>query len=73
MVGASFNPDTDNDGDGENDYIEIAKHGLDADIKRDKSSLDREKFEHQKEQDAISNKFEDKKLKAAQAKSQKSN
>lgn len=48
LVGASFNPDADADGDGENDFFEIAKHGLDAEIKRSKNQLDRDKFEHQK-------------------------
>lgn len=48
IMGASFNPDMDKDDDGENDFLEIARDGLDAEIKRSKNQLDREKFEHQK-------------------------
>lgn len=48
LVGASFNPDQDADKDGQNDFIEIAKNGLDAEIKRQKGELDSAKFEHQK-------------------------
>jgi hypothetical protein len=68
LVGASFNPDQDADNDGVNDFVELAREGLDADIKASKVQLDREKFEHQKNQDAIKNNLEEKKLKAAQAK-----
>ena len=63
LVGVSFNPDTDNDRDGENDFFEIAKHGLDADIKKSKEQLEREKFEHQKEIDKKKLEQTDKKLK----------
>lgn len=62
LVGASFNPDADSDGDGENDFIEIAKHGLDAEIKRKEGLLDRSKFEHQKVMDKKKLKQDDKKL-----------
>lgn len=48
LTGASFNPDTDRDQDGENDFVEIARDGLDADIKASQLQLEREKFEHQK-------------------------
>lgn len=68
LVGASFNPDQDIDNDGENDFVELAKDGLDADIKASKVQLEREKFEHQKQQDKVKNDLEEKKLKAAQAK-----
>ena len=45
LVGASFNPDQDVDKDGINDYLEIARHGLDADVKRAKVDLDVAKFQ----------------------------
>jgi len=51
IMGASFNPDLDKDNNGENDFIEIAKHGLDTEVKRQKGQLDREKFEYQKKID----------------------
>jgi hypothetical protein len=63
LVGASFNPDTDRDKDGENDFIELAKNGLDADIKQSREQLEREKFEHQKEMDKQKLKQTDEKLK----------
>lgn len=62
ITGASFNPDKDSDNDGENDFIEIAKHGLDAEIKRQKNQLDTAKFEHQKIVDDKKIKQTDKKL-----------
>ena len=67
LVAASFNPDQDKDEDGVNDFIEIARHGLDADIKQSKQQLDREKFEHQKEIDKEKMSLEKKKLSTAQA------
>lgn len=73
LVGASFNPDQDSDGDGENDFIEIAKNGLDAEIKRQKNQLDSAKFEHQKQQDEIKNKQTDKKLSIEEKKANKPN
>ena len=62
LVGASFNPDQDADNDGENDFIELAKHGLNAEVKRDVNQLNREKFEHQKVVDDKKIKQVDKKL-----------
>ena len=62
LMGASFNPDQDKDKDGVNDFIELAKNGLDADIKQSQKQLDREKFEHQKETDVKKLKQTDKKL-----------
>lgn len=51
IMGASFNPDQDKDNDGINDFLEIAKYGLDAKIKEKKIALDSNKFEHQKKVD----------------------
>lgn len=75
LVGASFNADTDNDNDGVNDFIEIARDGLNADIQKSKEQLEREKFEHQRmvdkkklEQDDKKLINEEKKLQAAQVK-----
>jgi len=62
LVGASFNPDQDADNDGENDFVEIAKHGLDAEIKRQNVQLQKDKFEHQKNIDSKKLKQNDKKL-----------
>jgi len=61
LTGMSFNPDTDNDNDGVNDFLEVARHGVDAEIKRGKNQLDREKFEHQKGVDKEKLKIEKKK------------
>lgn len=62
LTGASFNPDQDSDSDGINDFIEIAKQGLDAEIKKSKQQLDREKFEYQKVADDKKNALEKEKL-----------
>lgn len=62
LTGASFNPDQDKDEDGINDFIEIAKQGLDAEIKQSKQDLEREKFEYQKTVDAERNRIENKKI-----------
>jgi hypothetical protein len=68
LVGASFNPDQDKDEDGINDFIELAREGLDADIKQSKSQLEREKFEHQKEVDKEKLKQSGEKIKNEKAK-----
>lgn len=62
LVGASFNPDQDKDRDGINDFVEIARHGLDAEIRQTKQQLERDQFEHQKEVDKKKLEQEDKKL-----------
>lgn len=73
LVGASFNPDQDADNDGMNDFVEIAKHGLNAEIQAQKGALEREKFEHQKEVDNKKLVNEEKKIKIAQTKSTQKN
>lgn len=72
LVGASFNPDQDVDKDGINDYLEIARHGLDADVKRAKVDLDVAKFQHQKIVDTEKLKLEKEKIKAAKSKNNNS-
>lgn len=72
LVGASFNPDQDVDKDGINDYLEIARHGLDADVKRAKVDLDVAKFQHQKIVDTEKLKLEKEKIKAAKSKNSNS-
>jgi hypothetical protein len=68
LMAASFNPDQDKDKDGVNDFIELARNGLDADIKQSQKQLDREKFEHQKETDVKKLKQTDTKLENDKAK-----
>lgn len=70
LTGLSFNPEVDQDNDGTPDFLEIAKYGLDADIKRDKQQLDREKFEHQKEVDKAKIKDNQEKIKIQKNKGQ---
>lgn len=48
LTGASFNPDQDKNQNGENDFIEIARKGLETDIKERHQNLEERKFEHQK-------------------------
>jgi len=62
LIGASFNPDQDVDNDGVNDFLEIARYGLDADVKRSNVQLQRDKLEHQKIMDEKKLKQTDKKL-----------
>lgn len=69
LTGASFNPDADRDGDGDNDFVEIARDGLDADIKASQHQLEREKFEHQKLVDAKNIQISEKEAQAKMAKS----
>lgn len=73
MTGMSFNPDADSDNDGENDFFEIAKHSLDAEIKRSKDQLDREKFEHQKVVDKAKIQLDKEKIQVAKQKSNSPN
>lgn len=68
LVGASFNPDTDADKDGTNDFIELARNGLDADIKRREQDLKEKEFEYSKERDSKQMQLEKEKIKAQQKK-----
>ena len=68
LTGMSFNPDADSDGDGENDFFEIAKHGLNAEIQRDKIQLDKDKFNQSKMVDNEKLKLEKEKIKIAKSK-----
>lgn len=70
LTGLSFNPELDQDSDGTPDFLEIAKHGLDADIKKDKALLEREKFQHQKKVDEAKIKNDAEKVKIQKAKNQ---
>lgn len=62
LLGASFNPDMDKDRDGVNDFIEIARDGLEAEIEQSKAQLEREKFEHEKYVDSKKLEQEDRKI-----------
>ncbi len=63
LTGMSFNPDADADGDGVNDFLEVARDGVDAEIKRGKNQLDREKFEQSKVEHKDKMELENKKIK----------
>jgi hypothetical protein len=62
IVAAGFNPDTDADNDGINDFLEIARDGLHADIKREEIALNREKLNHDKIIDTKKLELEEKKI-----------
>lgn len=62
LTGMSFNPDADADNDGTNDFFEIAKHGLNADIHADKIQLERDQFNHQRKVDDEKLKLEKQKI-----------
>ncbi len=68
LLAASFNPDSDADNDGQNDFLEVAKHGLEADLATEASSLERAKFKHQKEVDKKKLSIEEQKIKATKNK-----
>ena len=63
LTGMSFNPDADADNDGVSDFLEIARDGVDAEIKRGKNQLEREIFEQSKVEHKDKMKLEDKKIK----------
>jgi hypothetical protein len=63
LTGMSFNPDADADNDGVNDFLEVARDGVNAEIQRGKNQLDREKFEQSKVEHKDKMKIEDKKIK----------
>lgn len=62
LTGMSFNPDADADDDGVNDFLEVARDGVKADIERSKNQLDREKFEQSKVEHKDKMKLENKKI-----------
>lgn len=63
LTGMSFNSDTDNDNDGVNDFLEVARDGVDAEIKRGSNQLEREKFEQSKVEHKDKMNLEEKKIK----------
>ena len=63
LTGMSFNPDADADNDGINDFLEVARDGVNADIERSKVQLEREKFEQSKFEHKDKMKLENKKVK----------
>ena len=65
LIGASFNPKADIDGDGQNDFIEIMRGEVDMQVKKEKLALEKDKLEHQKKQDKIKNNLEKEKLDVA--------
>lgn len=54
LLGASFNPDVDNNGNGVNDFLELARQGLDADMRvkaqalNEKTAQDKKDIENRK-------------------------
>ena len=71
LTGMSFNPDADADNDGVNDFLEVARDGVNAEIQRGKNQLDREKFEQSKVEHKDKMKLEDKKITATKQKTNK--
>ena len=51
ILSMGFNQDKDIDRDGKPDVLEVAQHGLDAEIQVRKQKLAEEKFAHQKKMD----------------------
>lgn len=61
ILSLGFNENKDMDNDGVPDLLEVARHGVDADIKSKQLALDRDKFEHDKKVDKKKLVIEDKK------------
>jgi len=77
VLSLGFNEDKDMDSDGTPDVLEVAKFGVEADLKARKQELDEEKFEEDKKQNRERNKLDKEKnsiakTKAAQAKKKSS-
>ena len=64
MTGASFNPDTDENDNGINDYVEMARKIAETDIKKEALELQKEKFNHDKSIDSKKIELEKKKIAA---------
>ena len=71
ITGASFNPEQDSDNDGVNDFLEIAKHGLNAEIQKSKLELEKQKLDAKKKYDTQKLELEKRKLSQQQQKSTK--
>lgn len=69
ILSLGFNEDKDLDQDGTPDVLEVAKFGVEADIKRRKQELDEEKFQEEKKQNKERNKIDKEKNSIAKAKS----
>lgn len=62
ILALGFSEEKDSDGDGELDVLEVAKHGVDADIKKRKQDLDESKFAQSVKEHDDKVKLENKKL-----------
>lgn len=62
MLSTGFDPNKDEDEDGTPDVLEIAKFGVDADIKRQKLALDRDKLNQKTTHDSEKLRLEEKKI-----------
>ena len=58
IMAASFNPNEDKDNNGVNDFLQLAKHDLDVDIKKRKQYLEEKKFQEKSIHDAEKLKLE---------------
>lgn len=63
ILSAGFDPDKDEDNDGTPDILELAKHGVDANISLRHQALEEDKFKHQQTQDEHNKKVDNEKLK----------
>ena len=73
ILSMGFNEDKDLDKDGMPDALEVAKFGIDAEIKQRKQALDEQKLEQQKKEHDDKKALEEKKIKAQIAKKINSN
>jgi len=71
LMGASFNPDKDENHNGINDFVELSNQELNNEIQRGKLQLDKDKLSHQKEVDKEKLKQEAQKLKIQSQKDKK--
>lgn len=62
ILSMGFNEEKDTDGDGTPDVLEVAKFGVDADIKAKKIALDNRKLDHQIKSDEIKAKQKDEEI-----------
>lgn len=62
ILSMGFNEEKDMDGDGTPDVLEVAKFGVDAEIKQKKIALERDKLTHQVSQDKIKSRQKDEEI-----------